>query len=177
MWFYLFVIVMTQFTRDWGDILLRNGNKYLVSRRPEGVADDESEELVLRNTSSNEVMYVETVVFKNSRGKAYIDATKNLSVDSSGDSADVEDMRVDDEDTVEGFEAEFGGDYSGGDSFTLDLLTGSSGGGPSVSATSVGSETAGFLVAPGENMLFEITNKSGDTSDMLLEAIVTVADE
>lgn len=173
----MFFVFMTQFTRDWGDILLKNGNKYIVSRRPESVADDEGEELVLRNTSEEEVMYVETVVFKNSRGKAYVDATKNLNVDSGGDSADVEDMRVDDEDTVEGFEAEYNGEYSGGDSFTLDLLTGSEGGGPSVSATSVASETAGFLVAPGENMRFTVTNKSGDDSDMLLEAIVTVADE
>jgi len=170
---------MTSFTRGWQDKLLKQGDQYIASRRPEGVSDGDSEELVLRNTSEEEVMYVEAITTKNNEGKAYVDATKNLNVDSSGTSADVEDMRVDTEETVSGFEAEYNGSYSGGSTFALDLLTGTSGGGGGPSSARTGGSTisSAFLLAPGENLRFSITNESGTSSDMLLEAVVAVAKE
>jgi len=163
---------MTQSNVPWTQRILENDNKYFVTRRVSGVADGDSSELVVENTGDDD-LFVEGVVFKNNQGKALVDVTQDVTIDSAGTSVDVESVRVNAEQGGEDFSAEFGGTYSGGDTFDLDLVTGAtgSGGGPSRTRVSTSTTQSPFLLDSGRSIRFTLSNESGASSDQLIRLI------
>lgn len=167
---------MTEFTRPWSDLRLREGDEYLVSRRPEGVTAGSSSDLVIENTSSTLPIYIKSVTFKNNQGKGYIDTTRDFTIDTNGTSVPVNDLRIDGTNEIAGLNAEFGGTYTGGTTFDLDLAEGSTS--PSTSGRfSAGTDISAFLIAPGSAIRFVVHNESGNTTDQLLRAVVVQPDE
>lgn len=167
---------MTVYSRPWHDLRLREGDKYIISRRPTDVANGSSSAIVIENTSGTTPIFVESLIFKNNQGKAYVDATKNISIDANGTSVSVEDMRVDGTNEISGISAEFGGTYTGGSTFNLDMAIGSAGGGEATARSSTATESSAFLIAPGEAMRFKLQNQSSSTTDQLLKAVVVQPD-
>jgi len=166
---------MTNRTQDWTHQLLNEGDKWFASRRVTGVADESSSELIVENTGENAV-FIEKVVYRNNNGEAFVDATRSLNIDSSGTEVNVVNMNVTDNTPSQGFDVEYGGSYSGGTTFSLDLITGSSGGGNNGRSAAEGN-TALFRIGPDENIRFTVTNKSDGPSDQFIEVIAFTGDE
>jgi len=155
---------MSQRTEPWTQRVLENDNKFIASRRPTGVADDGSASVVLENTGEHP-LFIEEMVFKNNQGKAEIDVTKNLNVDANGTSIDVISSRVNGVTGGNDFGFEFGGSYSGGTSFSLDLITGTTSPGGGVARIATQTAASAFMVDPGQAI------RSGNSSDMLFSLV------
>lgn len=149
---------------------MENDNKYLVTRFVTGVAVDGSAELVLQNDGEN-ALYIEEVVFKNNQGKALVEATQDISIDSPGTAVDVESVRVNGVQGEEDFSAEFGGTYSGGDTFDIDLVTGATSPGSGVARIATSTSQTAFLLDRDRSIRFTVTNLAGNASDVLMKVV------
>jgi len=157
---------MTTKTRDWLFQELQKDDKFVAGRKATGVSTSGgTDEIVLKNPSgSGVVVYVSLAKFT-STTRSTIRFTKNIGIDSDGSSVDVVSTRVNGSPGGNTVTVQANGSYSGGQQQEVEFIPGSGSG----SGTAGGSEAgATFLVEPGRNIRFSITNNSGsNTADVL----------
>lgn len=157
---------MTMETRDWLYQQLEEDNKFLVGDKVTVSAGGTSE-LVLKNPSGNGLVYVSVVEY-DSNGEATGTVTKNLSVDTAGTSVDAISMRVNGDTGGNEVSVEKGGSYSGGTQQELEYIPGSGSGTAKAGGSAAGTT---FLLEPGRNMRFQLTNNTNGENEQLLKLV------
>jgi len=143
------------------------GNGYAGGSLFEGVADTNTKQVVIENSSTDEFVFLSTPRV-NAAGQVYSTLRKNVTIDTDGDAATINSKRTDsnssDTNVFTAGDNETG-TISGGASFP----TITSGGGTNASnASPTGNEpdVIAAIVAPGDTLAIQAQNQSGTAQDI-----------
>lgn len=159
-------------TRTLLDLLTAKGLVNVVSARFTGVSQGSTVSMYVENPVSNgETVFIPLSII-NTQGLVDVDLTENVTEDTQGDDATINNLTIG-EQVESDIIARTGGDYSGGTLHTEDIVPGTAGGGPVGPSGSALGSISGLTINEGNNIFFEMTNRSTSSIRLSLKLITT----
>lgn len=156
------------------ELLTAKGLVNVVTARFTGVAQGETRELLARNPASNDNTIFIALTSVNSQGLLDIDIQENMTVNTDGTEATINNLTIG-ESVESDIEAFYEGDYVDGELHTEDVGPGGAGGpggSGSVAGSGLGSLT-GITLNTGNNVVYQITNRTTSTIRFAVKLITT----